>query len=185
MAATTVELNGIDTAALEGMIREVGQNPRAGSTKFEVATRWMGGTAMATRVDAWELAGERRPRGFAIHADEPPELCGRGTAPNPQELLMAALNSCMMVGYVALSSLMGIELEHLEIRTEGEIDLRGFLGIDRSVKPGYDEVRYKVIIKGGGTPEQFEQIHRTVMATSPNYFNLASPVRLKPELVVE
>lgn len=183
--ATMTELNGIDTAALQEMIGEVGRRPAAGATRFEVATRWMGGTAMTTQVDAWEIDGERRPRGFAIHSDEPPELCGRGLAPNPQELLMAALNSCMMVGYVAVCSLMGIELDHLEIRTEGEIDLRGFLGVDPSVKPGYEELRYTVHIKGNATPEQFEQVHRTVMATSPNFFNLSNPVRLRPRLVVE
>ena len=71
------------------------------------------------------------------------------------------------------------------IETEGEIDLRGFLGIDPAVTRGYDNLRYKVHIKGNGTKEQFAEIHEAVMATSPNFYNLSRPVALKPTLVVE
>jgi hypothetical protein len=91
---------------------------------------------------------------------------------NPQEYLLAALNACMIVTYVSYCSLEGITLDELRIETEGDIDLRGLFGLDPTVQPGYDELRYTVHIRGNGTPEQFEKIHRTVMATSPNRFNL-------------
>jgi uncharacterized OsmC-like protein len=104
---------------------------------------------------------------------------------NPQEHLLAALNACMMVGYVAQCAVHGITLESLEIETDGEIDLRGFLGIDPNVRPGYENLRYVVRIKGSGTKEQFAEIHKAVMATSPNFFNVSRPVTLKPTLVVE
>lgn len=98
---------------------------------------------------------------------------------------MAALNACMLVGYVAGAAARGITLDSVEIETEGQLDLSGVLGIDASVKPGYDALRYTVRIKGDGTPEQFRDIHETVRKTSPNYFNVASPVRLDARLVVE
>jgi len=41
-----------------------------------------------------------------------------------------------------------------------------------------------VRIAGSGTPEQFEEIHRTVMQTSPNYFNLARPIRMNGRLSI-
>src|SRR5271155_2045456 len=50
---------------------------------------------------------------------------------------------------------------------------------------GYENLRYKVRIKGNGTKEQFAEIHEAVMATSPNFYNLSRPVALKPTLVVE
>jgi uncharacterized OsmC-like protein len=118
-------------------------------------------------------------------ADEPLELLGTNTAPNPQELLMSALNACMMVGYVAGAALNGITLQKLEIETSGTLDLRGFLGLDDKVKPGYEKLSYVVRIKGNGTPLQFREIHETVMRTSPNYFNIARPIYLDGELKVE
>lgn len=181
---TQKRLNGIDTEALREMIGDVSANPRRGMAKFEVATRWLGGTGSETEVESWEIGGERKGRGFVIRTDEPSELCGRDLAPNPQEVLMAALNACMMVGYVAISALMGIELERVEIRTSGTLDLRGFLGIDKGVKPGYESIDYTVVLKGTGTPEQMRQVHEMVMATSPNFSNMSSPVRMRPRLVL-
>lgn len=177
--------NGIDTDRVRRMMPEVSQDPAKGKVKFQVATSWKEGPRCETSVTAWEIGGKRIGRGFTIPIDEPPELFGTDTAPNPQEMLLAAMNACMLAGYVTGCSLKGIELESLTIETEGELDLRGFFGIDKSVKPGYDEIRYTVRIKGDGTPQQFEEIHDTVMATSPNYFNMANPIMLNPQLVVE
>ena len=98
-----------------------------------------------------------------------------------QEHLIAALNACMTVGYVAQCAVRGIALESLEIETDGEIDLRGFLGIDPAVPPGYEKLSYTVRIKGSGTKEEFTEIHDAVMATSPNFYNLSHSVALKPD----
>ena len=56
--------------------------------------------------------------------------------------------------------------------------------MDDSVSPGYDALRYTVRIKGKGTPEQFQGVHETVMATSPNSWNLANPIKMKPRLEI-
>ena len=105
--------------------------------------------------------------------------------PLGRPVLIAALNACMTVGYVAQCTVRGITLENLEIETEGDIDLRGFLGIDPTVANGYEGLSYTVRIKGDATPEQFAEIHEAVMATSPNFYNIANPVALKANLVVE
>jgi len=86
---------------------------------------------------------------------------------------------------VAQCAVRGITLESLAIETEGEIDLRGFLGVDPTMARGYENLRYKVSIKGNGTKEQFAEIHEAVMATSPNFYNSSRPVALRPTLVVE
>lgn len=62
----------------------------------------------------------------------------------------------------------GIRLDKVEIVTSGQLDLRGFLGIDPSVPPGYKTLHYTVTIKGGGSEADFREIHETVMKTSPN-----------------
>ena len=95
---------------------------------------------------------------------------------------MAAFNACITVGYVAGAALKGIKLESLEIRTRGQLDLRGFLGLSDKVAPGYEKIDYEVAIKGDGSPEDFAEIHKTVMATSPNYFNMSRPIRMNGSL---
>ncbi|MGP1310158.1 MAG: OsmC family protein [Phycisphaerales bacterium] len=181
---TSPLVNGIDTDALRGFVDAVAANPREGACGFRVATRWQGGTKTCTRVDDWTIAGQTHPRGYVIHTDEPNQLCGQDSAPNPQEVLMAGINACMTVGYAALCALEGIELESLEIECAGDLDLRGFLGLDDRVIPGYESIRTTVRIKGSGTAEQFERIHQQVMKTSPNFFNISRPVRVDADLVV-
>ncbi|MCH8508604.1 MAG: OsmC family protein [Phycisphaerales bacterium] len=178
-------VNGVRMDVFQELVGSVSSNPGRGLAEFGVATRWTGGTRSSSRVESWSLGGQARPRFFEIASDEPAELCGTESAPNPQELLMAAINACMMVGYVALCAAEGIELESIEIRTAGTLDLRGFLGLDESVKPGYEDVSTIVKIKGTGTEQQFLEIHRKVQATSPNYSNLTTAVACRPALVVE
>ncbi len=177
-------VNGIDIEALGRMVEGINEDTSKASACFNVTTRWAGQTRMESFVSGFTLGGQVVPRRHVIVADEPCELLGQNQAPNPQELLMAAVNSCMMVGYVAGASLKGIKLDSLEIEMDGELDLRGFLGLDDGVPPGYQVVNYVVRISGDGSPAEFEDIHRTVMATSPNYFNLNRPVRMNGKLDV-
>ena len=51
--------------------------------------------------------------------------------------------------------------------------------------PGYEKLSYKVRIKGSGTKEEFVEVHKAVMATSPNFHNVSRLMELKPTLVVE
>lgn len=177
-------INGINTDALRDAIDAITQDPAKGQTHWEVTSHWRGGTRSDAKVSSYGLGDQRIPRDFTIKIDEPLELCGANHFANPQEYLLAALNACMIVGYTAQCALEGIELKELRIETEGDIDLRGFLGISPEVVPGYEQLRYTVHVKGSGTPEQFDRIHRTVMATSPNYFNIRNPIPLKARLVV-
>jgi uncharacterized OsmC-like protein len=178
-------VNGLDVDALAGMVREIERDPARGQVEFRVRTSWKGQTRSRTAVESYTIGGQEVHRHFAIDADEPFELLGRNTAPNPQELLMAALNACLTVGYVAGAAVRGIDLDKVEVETSGALDLRGFLGMDAGVKPGYDTLRYVVRIRGNGTPEQFQEIHDSVVKTSPNYFNISRPVTIAARLVVE
>ena len=177
-------VNGLDLAALGAVVEAIEADPGQALAGFEVTTRWTGQTRSESEVEGFTLGGQRIARSHKIVADEPCELLGSDGAPNPQELLMSAVNACMMVGYVAGCAVRGIKLESLELETEGELDLRGFLGIDPKVKPGYDSLKLKVKIKGDGTPAQFREIHETVLKTSPNYFNVSQPVAIDADLVV-
>ena len=177
-------VNGLDLNALGEVVEAIQDDPSQAKVSFNVTTRWTGQTRSESTVDGFTIAGERVARTHKIVADEPNELLGADSAPNPQELLMAAVNACMTVGYVAGAATHGITLEKLEIATRGTLDLRGFLGLDDAVPPGYEAIDYDVRIAGNGTPEQFEEIHQTVMKTSPNYFNLNRPIRMNGTLRV-
>jgi uncharacterized OsmC-like protein len=177
-------VNGINVDDLFALIDNVKREPAKGKTNWHVTTTWQGQARSRAEIESYEIGGETVPRRFSIDIDEPRELGGSNSFANPQEHLIAALNACMTVGYVAQCAVRGITIESLAIETDGEIDLRGFLGIDPAVPQGYENLSYTVRIKGNGTNEQFAEVHKAVMETSPNFYNLSRPVVLKPALVV-
>ncbi len=178
-------LNGLDPALIEEAGESIAADPLQGQVTFRATTAWQGQLRSRTEIESYDLAGKRIPRRHRIHSDEPLELLGNDQAPNPQDLILAALNACMMVGFVVGATRAGIRIDSLEIDSECSLDLRGAFGIDPAIIPGAEKIKYNVRIKGSGTREQFEEIHQNVMATSPNRFHISSPIPLESTLVVE
>ena len=175
-------VNGIDLEALEQSIAAIRDDPASGRVEFRVTTAWKGQTRSETTVESYTLAGEEVARNFTIVADEPYELLGTDSAPNPQELLMSAVNACMTVGYVAQAAVRGITLTTCRIEMTGELDLRGFLGLDTEVPNGYRKLDYVVTLEGDGTRAQYEEIHEAVKATSPNFYNINQTIAMNGRL---
>ena len=123
-------VNGINVDDLFALIDDVKREPGKGKTNWHVTTTWQGQARSRAEIESYEIGGEKVPRRFSIDIDEPHELGGSNRFANPQEHLIAALNACMTVGYAAQCAERGITLQSLAIETDGEIDLRGFLGID-------------------------------------------------------
>lgn len=184
-APPVTKINDINVTALKQAIADIAANPQFGQTRWKVTSRWDKGTRSNHYVDGVDIGGRKVERRFQIQIDEPCELCGTNQFANPQEYLLAATNACMLVGYATVAAVMGVELTKLELEITGDIDLRGFLDIDRSVPPGYERLHYTVHIAGDGTREQFQKMHEVVQRTSPNYYNIANPISLTSDLIVE
>jgi uncharacterized OsmC-like protein len=179
------KLNGIDTQALKQVMGQISKDPSLGKVKFQVTTTWKGVTKSETVIEGYEISGQKVKRIHTFVIDEPRELMGEDASANPQEYLMGAMNACIMNTYVIAAAMKGVKLESVVMETEGELDLRGFLGIDKNVIAGYKELTYKVRLKGNGTKEQYEEVHKAVVATSPNYYNITHAIKLNTELIIE
>lgn len=177
-------LNGIDTEALNRAVADVVANPETGMLTFRAKTSWRGSVRSRTEITSYDLAGKTIPRRHTIDVDEPFEVMGENTGPNPQDLLLSALASCMMVGFVVGATAEGIRIDSLDIHTECSLDLRGAFGIDPSIPAGSPRVKYTVVVRGSGTAEQFAAIHERVKITSPNYFHLSQPIAFDAQLIV-
>ena len=177
--------NGINLDQLRDAISTIESDASAGMTRWSVRSEWMGGTRSDHHVEGFEIGGEFVRRPFTIHIDEPRELTGSNAHANPQEHLLSAMNACMMVGYAAMAGLMGVTLSKLEVVTEGDIDLRGFLGLNADVPNGYPQLTQTVRIAGDGTRQQFAQLHDMVKGTSPNFYNITRSIETDSRLIIE
>lgn len=104
---------------------------------------------------------------FSVEVDEPPALGGENTAPNPVEYYLASLLSCQVVTYRVWADKLGIVVDDIKARAEGDLDVRGFFGFDESVRAGFGEVRVVVKVTGPETRERYEELHEAVDAHCP------------------
>ncbi|MGD9000822.1 MAG: OsmC family protein [Granulosicoccaceae bacterium] len=145
--STTV--NGIDLETLQGTVQAIDSDPALGKCRFRASNRWIGGNHNCTIITGFYGAKQEiaHKQTFELHADEPPILAGGDDGANPVEHLLNALASCVTTSMVAHAAVRGIHIEELESELEGDIDLRGFLGLSNDVPKGYTEIRIKFRVK--------------------------------------
>lgn len=176
-------VNGLDPEAIATAAGAIATNPEAAKMSFRAVTSWRGGLRSRTEIAGYELGGQSIARRHTIEADEPSEMLGDDTAPNPQDLLLAALNACMSVGFVVGATMRGVTVEALAIESALTLDLRGAFGVTPGIPPGTDCIHYTIRVKCDASPEVLEEIHKEVIANSPNRFHVANPIRLTSEIV--
>lgn len=184
-ATKTTTINGFDPTALESAAHSIADSQHAARTVWAVRSKWQGGTRVKTQIDGCEIGGEKIQRRHTIDCDEPHEVFGSNAAANPQELLLAAVGSCMAVVYALNAATMGIEIHQLEIELSGVLDLRGPFGLDPAIPPGFPEVACKVHLRTDASRAELEELHRSVQAQSPNYYHLTSAIPVVAELLVD
>ncbi|BBY34664.1 hypothetical protein MMIN_27250 [Mycolicibacter minnesotensis] len=104
---------------------------------------------------------------YKVEVDEPPALGGENTAPNPVEYYLGALLSCQVVTWRYWAEKLGITVDEITGRAEGDLDVRGFFGLDDAVRPGFKEVRVVVTVTGPETEERYRELHEVVEKHCP------------------
>lgn len=142
-------VNGVDVGAVESTVKAIQDNAELAKFKFRLHNKWMdGGHNHSTVGDFYGCNEENSHRStLELDADEPPVLAGRDLGANPVEHLLNALAACLTTTMVYHAAIRGIKIEELESELEGDIDLRGFLGLSNEVRKGYQNIRVKFKVK--------------------------------------
>lgn len=173
-------INEIDVHALQDNTDTIRANPKLGQATFSVDGSWQGGYRITTRTGVLTQGGERdrtRVAKFEMSSDEPTAALGTDTAPSPAEYVLHALAGCYTVTITTNAALRGIELKGIRLELEADVDMRGFLGIDKSVRPGLQQIRVRADIDApDATREQLEELISVVESRSAIRDTLANPV---------
>jgi uncharacterized OsmC-like protein len=121
----------------------------------------------ATAVPQGTVGSVTTARQHTLIVDEPPTLGGDDTAINPVEAYLGALLSCQVVTYRFYADKLGITIDELKLSAEGDLDVRGFFGLDETVRPGFTAVRVTVDITGPDSAERYRELTDTVDAHCP------------------
>jgi uncharacterized OsmC-like protein len=160
MPVTSI-VNGVDLDRLSGTIDAVTADPALARFQFRASNRWIDGGHSRTTIKGFYGAGQEdatRTQPFTVDSDEPPVLLGQNQAPNAGEYLLHALAACLTGTIAYHAAARGIVLDGLETTIHGDLDLRGFLGLDASVRPGYDQIRVTVKVAGDFDDHQLAEL---------------------------
>ncbi|HEY2472086.1 MAG TPA: OsmC family protein [Terracidiphilus sp.] len=180
-------INGVNVDNLFATIDAIKTTPAIAKFKFRIRNQWKGASQNHTTVDQFYGAGQEqsRPQPFVLEADEPAILLGKDAAANPVEHLLHALASCLTTSMVYHAAARGIAIEEIESTFEGDIDLHGFLDLDKDVRKGYQGIRVNFKIKADVPDLELKEIVKLGTRFSPVFDSLSNgvPVQVSAELL--
>jgi uncharacterized OsmC-like protein len=163
MSQTTLErgpMNGVDVPTLFATINAVAGAPELAEGHFRATTEWQSGTHSRTTIRSFFAAGgeHEHKRVMTVDADHPAVLVGEDNGPLPIELVLAGLASCLTSGIGNIASARGVHLTAVTSTIEGDIDLRGILGLSDEVRNGFSNIRVDFEVEGDASEEKLAEI---------------------------
>lgn len=141
---TTIKAeNGVDTEALIGARGAFEQMPEAAAFTFRSDCAWIEGTYSTNSLGGYFGLGQEheRKQTYKIESDHPEVFHAGDRAPTPPEIVLAALASCLTGGVASVAQHRGIQLHAVRAIVEGDIDVRGILGMDPDIRNGFSAIR--------------------------------------------
>jgi uncharacterized OsmC-like protein len=177
-------LNGVNVTSLEQTIAAVQTQPGLAQFQFRSRNQWITGGHNCSTIQEFHAGGqpdEKRVTPFVLHADEPPVLLGEDKAPNPVEFILHALAACLTTSLTYHAAARGIRMDAIESNIEGDLDLRGFLGLDVDVRKGYSGIRVCMKVKSAAAAEQLKELTKF----SPVFDIVSNPVPVTVDVEVQ
>lgn len=170
--------NGVDLDRLAGTIEAIQGDPHLAQFQFRSSSRWEGGGRCVTEITSFYGAGAEREhaRPHVLAGDEPDVLLGNDSGANAVEAALAALASCLAVGFAYNAAARGIEVEELTFNLEGDLDLHAFLGLSDRQRPGFDKIRVSYNLKSPAGKQKLDELEEHVLRTSPVLDIIRNPV---------
>jgi len=161
--------NGINVDQLYGTLDAIKQQPSLAKFQFRATNRWLGGAHNQSTIRDFYGAGQEdrsRAQAFVADAGEPAVLVGHDTGPNPAEFLLHALAACLTTSIVYVAAARNVELLSVESTLEGDLDVQGGLGLDDSVRNGFEQIRATFKVKANASDEKIREVVERARARS-------------------
>jgi uncharacterized OsmC-like protein len=161
--------NGVDSAQLYGTLDAIKADPSLGTFQFRVRNEWIDGAHNRSEIKVFYGAGQEdqsRAEAFSIDAGEPAILLGTDTGPNPAEYLLHALAACLTTSLVYVAAARKVRLTSVRSTLEGDMDVRGALGLSDEVRNGFTKIRVHFDVSGDASDEKLRELVERAQARS-------------------
>jgi uncharacterized OsmC-like protein len=176
--------NGVDTETLFATVDAVKSQPEAARFRFRADNQWVSGTHNRSTIGSYFGVGaeQAHSHAFTLDADHPTVLVGTDQGATPVEYVLHALAACLTAGLANIAAARGVTLTSVESTVEGDIDLRGMLGLDDDVRNGFEQIRVRFRVAGDAPPEKLRQLLERSQARSAVFDIITNRVPVTIEL---
>jgi uncharacterized OsmC-like protein len=109
---------------------------------------------------------------------------GAGAGACSGDLLLGALAACAQITCQMVAAAMGITTERIEVAVEGDLDLRGTLGISKDVPVGFESIRLRFdVVASNATAEQIRGLQEKTEQYCVVMQTLTRPPKLQTEWI--
>ncbi len=174
-------VNGVNVTKLFGTVTAIQENPTIAKFNFRAKGKWVTGGHNRTTINDFYGACQthERKESFVFEKDEPPVLLGEDHGANPVEYALAALNGCLTTSLIYHAAAQGIKIEEVESTLSGDLDLHGFLGMDESVRNGYEKIDVTFKIKSDAPEEKLVELVKFAQKRSPVFDIISHPTPIQ------
>jgi uncharacterized OsmC-like protein len=174
-------VNGVNADQVMNLAGAIQADKNYGKFRFRAKNQWQQGSKSSSSIQNFYAGGKEdnsREKPFHIETDQPGFLAGKNTAPNPVEHLLHSLGSCLTTTLTYHAAVQGIVVEKIETNVEGDLDARGFFGIDDDVNKGYKKIRANMRVKSNADVEtltslaMFSPVYEMLSRSVPVEFSL-------------
>ncbi|SEF75300.1 OsmC family protein [Nitrosomonas ureae] len=173
-STTSIIVNGLDFNRIRTVLDSIkvdGQGDIA-NPKFQATVVWDSGYHSTARVTD----------GQTVISDEPKRYGGEEVGVTPEDLLLAAIGSCLVNTYIAALSAAPINVEFLRINVSGRVNFRTAFGLETGA-PGYDAIKVVVDIQTDAPTEKVTKLMEKAFPAAPIPDTIMRPVPVNVEIV--
>ncbi len=188
VAEKVTHINGLDVQAAMDTIAAIQADKSLARFQFRARNKWISGGENRSTIKDFYGAGQEdtsRMDAFEFINGAPPILLGKNEGANPVEILLHALAGCVTTTFVLHAMARGITIRDLSTELAGELDLRGLLGMDDSVSPGYEQIRIRLKVNADCSDRDLDDLLATAQRHSPVCNTVCRPVPVVIERVRE
>jgi uncharacterized OsmC-like protein len=175
-----MSINGVDVDQLNETVASIQNDPGLAKCSFRATNRWLNGGHNRANIHGFFAAGQTftHSKDFTHEIDEPPVLLGEDRGANPVEYVLSALSGCLTSSLIYHAAAQGVQIDEVESTLEGDLDLRGFLGMSEEVRNGYENIRINFKIRSDAPQEKLDELVQLAQARSPVFDIVSHPVRI-------
>lgn len=185
MTDTTAPVdNGVNVEFLQAARGILAEQPQAADFKWRVSNTWVKGTHSQSSVKGFfGLGAEQNHRSeFRFEGDHPEAFSAEDQGATPVEVLLVSLASCLTAGVAAVAQNREIQLRSVEATLEGDMDVRGILGVDPEVRNGFSQIRVTYRIDADASPEDIKALVAQSQKRSAVYDIVTNPTSVTVEV---